>query len=326
MTQPPLLDEALQRAATVAGLIQGEVLAVEDACVVLADAAAPLSPAAAQVSAVEGVDAGIIVVPYAVDDVVLLTQTCDLQRTTSDDYRCLVAPLVRVTTTRAREALRGRRPGLAGLPWIDGESVADLSRITTVERSLVVGARSRGRPRNSMERLHFAETVSRYITRPALPDPVNEALEPLVRRIAEKHDRQSPEGRCANTVAELRVEASPDIDAEEPALNVLMILEETDLPGLPPGVDVDDSAIDALVRRGLAAAAEAVEAAVDAVAKRVAWTAVAECWIKPSADCVGLIGGVAAVEITVMNGEELSYARSRNAPILDLRFLSTRAA
>src|SRR5262249_40668289 len=43
MTQPTLLEAALQRAAAVASLLQGEVLGVADACVVLAETAAPLS-------------------------------------------------------------------------------------------------------------------------------------------------------------------------------------------------------------------------------------------------------------------------------------------
>ena len=74
--------------------------------------------------------------------------------------------------------------------------------------------RKPGRPRTLREQLHFAETISRYLTRPALPDPVNEVLAPFVKRIAEKHDRESAEGRCAHKVSELRVEATPDIDHE----------------------------------------------------------------------------------------------------------------
>ena len=31
-----------------------------------------------------------------------------------------------------------------------------------------------------------------------------------------------------------------------------------------------------------------------------------------------------SVEANVLNGEELSYARSRNTPVLDLQYLSTR--
>jgi hypothetical protein len=326
MIQLTLIESALQRAAVVSSLLQGEVLGVADACVVLAEASAPLSAEAADIAASEGTDSGLIVVPHAVDDVVLLTQTCDLQSTTPNENRCLVAPVIHMSEQFAYEALRGRRPGFAGLPWVGSTAVADLSRITTVERSVLVDAVSRGRPRTLRERLHFAETISRYLTRPALPDPVNEVLSPFVKRIAEKHDRESAEGRCAHKVSELRVEATPDIDHGEPALNVLMILDEDELPRLPGGSHVDDHRIDRLIGAGRAVAAEAVHQAGDPVTKREAWTALAECWIKPAVDLVPTVNGVGSVEITVMNGEELSYARSLSAPILDLRYLTTRAA
>ena len=326
MTQLTLIESALQSAAVVSHLLQGEVLGVTDACVVLADASAPLSAEAADIAVSAGTGSGLIVVPHAVDDVVLLTQTCDLQFTTSAEHRCLVAAVMHVPEKFAYEALRGRRLGFAGLPWVGLTAVADLSRITTVERSVLVGAVSRGRPRTLREQLHFAETISRYLTRPALPDPVNEVLAPFVKRIAEKHDRESAEGRCAHKVSELRVEATPDIDYEKPALNVLMILGEDELPCMPEGSQVDDDRINNLIGAGRTAAAEAVHQAGDPVAKREAWMALAECWIKPAAELVAAIDGVGSVEITVLNGEEFSYARSLSAPILDLRYLSTRAA
>ena len=250
MTQLTLIESALERAAVVSSLLQGEVLGAVDACVVLAEASAPLSAEAADIAASEGTDSGLITVPHAVDNVVLLTQTCDLQLTTAAEHRGLVAPVMHVPEQIAHEALRGRRPGLAGLPWVGLTAVADLSRITTVERSVLVGAISRGRPRTRRERFHFAETISRYLTRPALPDAVNKVLSPFVKRIAEKHDRESAEGRCAHKVSELRVEATPDIDHEEPALNVLMILDEDELPRLPEGSHVDDGRIDSLVGAG----------------------------------------------------------------------------
>ncbi len=165
MTQLTLIESALQRAAAVSSLLQGEVLGVADACVVLAEASAPLSSEAADIAASEDIRSGLIVVPHAVDDVVLLTQTCDLQFTTAAEHRCLVAPVIHVSERFAYEAWRGRRPGFAGLPWVGLTAVADLSRITTVERSVLVTAVSRGRPHTLRERLHFAETVGRYLQR-----------------------------------------------------------------------------------------------------------------------------------------------------------------
>ena len=324
MTRLEVLETALQRAAATSALIQGEVLDVPDACVVLADASAPLTPTTVDWAETEGITSGLVVVPHAVDRVVVLTQTCDLQETTPTECFCLVAPVMRVEPALAHEALRGRRPSLAALPWVDDQSVADLSRITTVERSILLSAIGGDRPRNPTERLHFAETVSRYLTRPALRGDVNDLLTPFIKRIAEKHDRDSPEGRCAHRVSELRLEAMSDLDHPAPALNVLMILEEEHLPTLLDGQSVNHERIDALRRAGLTASAEAVESASGPVTTREAWTALAECWLQPAVDLVPAVPGVGGVEITVLNGAELTYARSRNAPRLDVRYLSTR--
>lgn len=326
MTQEALYSAAFQRAAVVADLIQGEVLALADACVVLADAAAPMSDEAARAAIDDDVTEGLVVAAHATDDVVLLTQTCDLQETTPDEYVCLVAPVRQVSQQLAREALRGRRPRLAGLPWLDDSSVADLSFITTVERSLVIDVPTRGRPRTPRESQHFANAVARYLTRPAMPDHVNAVLRPFLERISQRYDRNSAEGHCLNQVAEFRLEASPDVDAAAPALTVLALVDEVDLPALPTRAEVDDTRVDQLVGRGIVAAAEQALRALDPVQKREGWTALGELWIRPSVDRAQQAPDIGSVEMIVLNGEELSYARSLNAPPLDLRYLSTRPA
>jgi hypothetical protein len=73
-------------------------------------------------------------------------------------------------------------------------------------------------------------------------------------------------------------------------------------------------------------AAEAVEGASNPASKREAWMALAACWIQPSQARIANFLGVGSVGVAVLNGEELTYARSLNAPILDVRYLSTRAA
>lgn len=318
--------DALGRAAAVAAFIQGEILAVADACVVVGDAASPLSEEVRVAAEDSGTTAGLVIAPQVVDDIVLLTQTCDLQQTTAQERLCLVAPVVRVEPQIARQALRGRRPRFVAVPWLDEQSVADLSLITTVERSVLVGAESRGRPESSEERLRFADAVARYLTRPALPNGVVEVLAPFLVRIKDKHDKSSEEGRCLDKVAEFRVEAVPDIDAESPALTVLAVIEEADLPSLPSGADLNDDRVDALVQRGVSCAAKAALETSDPVRKREAWMALAELWMQPAMHKAAQTDHVGSVDSTVLNGEELSYARSRNAPVLDLQYLSNRPA
>ena len=71
---------------------------------------------------------------------------------------------------------------------------------------------------------------------------------------------------------------TPDIDHEEkPALNVLMILEEDELPLLPAGSSVDDGRIDSLVGVGRTVAAEAVnQGATRSLSARRGWR-----WLTP---------------------------------------------
>lgn len=202
---------ALEHASAVSSLIQGEVLAVPDACIVVADAGSPLDERSALQKKESGLVDGLFVVPHEVDEVVVLSQTCDLQFTTATDYLCLLAPVVVVEPVLAREALRGHRPGLAALPWPGDDRVADLARITTVERSVIAGQSSVGKPQSAQERLDFAESVRRYLTRAALPDEIVTVLKPFLRRIQERNDKNSDEGRCLNLVLELRLSADPDL-------------------------------------------------------------------------------------------------------------------
>lgn len=326
MTETAVHAAALQHASAVSALVQGEVLAVPDACVVVADAGSPLDERSARQKDETGLSEGILVVPHEVDEVVVLSQTCDLQFTTATDYLCLLAPVVVVEPVLAREALRGHRPGLAALPWLGDDRVADLARITTVERAVIAGQPSVARPQSAQERLDFAESVRRHLTRAALPDEVVNVLKPFLKRIQERHDKNSDEGRCLDGVLELRLSADPDLDDPAPALCVLVILEEIDLPPLSSGATVDDERIDRLVEGGVAMAAKAVVTATSAVTLREAWTALAELWVQPSVAAAEHEPRVGSVSVEVLNEEELSYARSRRSPVLDLRYLSSRAA
>ena len=316
---------ALERAAGVRSYIQGEVLEIPDACLVLADAAWPLSDLAEQ-AAIEFGGTGFVSVPEPVDLVALMTQTCDLQETSTDARLCQVAPVVDRGERFAREAHRGRRPGWAALPWHSEGSIADLSRITTVERSVLIGATARGRPRTPAERVHFAETVSRHFTRIALPDTVCKVLAPFLQRIKDKHDRQSDEGECISRIAMLRIEATPDFDDPAPSLRLLVVLEAVDLPSLPMGVALDDTRIDQLLGLSNAAVARDALATSDPVLRREAWTALVELWIQDSATLADSVPGVDSIDVEVLSGDELTLTRLRNAPQLDLAYLTTRAA
>ncbi len=316
---------ALRRAAAVKSLIQGEVLEVPDACVVIADASWPLDERSVEAAAAVG-GSGLVVVPEPVDLVALLTQTCDLQQTKPDSRLCQLAPVVQAEDLFVRQASRGHRPGWVALPWHSANSLADLSRITTFERSVLIGAHGCGRPSTPRERLAFAEAISRHFTRTALPDAVCDVIGPFLSRIKEKHDRFSPEGRCIGLIATLRIEATPDIDDPSPSLRLLVILEANDLAQLPEDVECDQDRVDELVARGHDTAARQALDGTTIRARREGWDALAELWTRESVALAESTPGVDAVDVEVLSGDELSFTRLRNAPELDLAYLTSRVA
>jgi len=115
---------------------------------------------------------------------------------------------------------------------------------------VIIGAESLGRPGTPAERLQFAESVSRHLTRIALPDTIVVALAPMFERMADRHDRQSPEGRCISAVASIRLEAARSMDAQSPDLTVLVVLEAEDLPRLAGDAETIDAEVDRLVAAG----------------------------------------------------------------------------
>lgn len=179
MTDQSHRQQSIDRAGYVSTLIQGEVVELADACVILADPRFPLSE---QSEDLDDQDFAMVAVPWRVERVVLITQTCDLQITDHQNFLCQVAPVIEVGKTISNEALRGRRPGSAALPWFSETAVADLSKITSLERSLLVEKGLSGHPRSALESLHFAEAISRHFTRTALPNPINEALRQFLER------------------------------------------------------------------------------------------------------------------------------------------------
>jgi hypothetical protein len=74
---------------------------------------------------------------------------------TPESRFCQVSPVTDGSPVFARQVHRGHWPGWVDLPWHWPTSVADLSQITTVERSVLVGVASRGRPGTPAERAHL---------------------------------------------------------------------------------------------------------------------------------------------------------------------------
>jgi hypothetical protein len=166
--------------------------------------------------------------------------------------------------------------------------------------------------------------IARHFTRFAFPDDVSRALAPFLNKIKKKYDKESPEGRCARLIDTFRLEANPDFGSDAPDLRLLVLLGEESLPTLPVGAELDQDHVDQLKSFGMMEAATRALEATDPVIKRQAWTAVAELWLGPAVESAESLAGVGQIDLEVINGKELTFARSRNAPELDLAYLTSR--
>lgn len=319
--------DAVTRAGAAARLFgQGDVLELPIAeTVFIADLDRPLSLAAIESAAAGGT--GIQVVPVAAPRVVLLTQTCDLQRTGAGQLFAGVAIVEERDPSTATRAWRGNLPRLAGLPWLSPAAVADLSNVTTIERSVLIDARLVATP-DAHQRTQFGEILGRYYHRPAIPDQVISALQPLQSKARDKHDKaESAVGRRFNDLHEIRILLEPEVDDPRPDVTLLFLLEATDLPPLPPGVDVQHDEVDDLVRRrDIEWVSEAIEVTSAALELRRLWWAWAEFWASKVRMKAATQDGVGEIAVEVWSIGEISYERVAAAALLDLGYLSTRAS
>lgn len=186
----------------------------------------PLTDASKGIAPFEGGD----LVESPVLGFVLLTQTCDIVRGSAKRPFVEVAPLVEVSEEDAHKIERGRLPQYASIPLLRGRRlVADLDRTMTVEKAVVAKWQRTPGCYTDDERRRFASALARKRARVAFPDDFTEFAKQLKARIAEKHDRQSEEGRALRALREIRVRAGPSWDAAEVELMFWFIRNEDEI-------------------------------------------------------------------------------------------------
>ncbi|MCB9762405.1 MAG: hypothetical protein H6739_21590 [Alphaproteobacteria bacterium] len=160
----------------------------------------------------------------------VLTQTCDLVRSCVQRPFVEVSPLEPLREDEWRAALRGRLPRFAVVPGLAEQRLAvDLDRVMTVEKSIVAGwIRTQGCRTDEEARL-FALALARKRARFAFPDDFIVQVRPLQRRLTEKHDKQSDEGRALRALREIRVRAAPTWEAEVVELTFFFIRDAEDV-------------------------------------------------------------------------------------------------
>jgi hypothetical protein len=145
-----------------------------------------------------------------VNGLVVVSQTCDIVRACQERPYLEVCPLVQVSDEALQQIERGRRPAFAFLPQLAGRQlVADLDRTMTVEKAMVLCWSRVPGCASDPEVRAFAQALARKRARFAFTDDFNLWARKLQGRLAEKHHRDSPEGRALRALREIRVQASP---------------------------------------------------------------------------------------------------------------------
>lgn len=175
---------------------------------------------------------GLQLITSEVEGLVVVTQTCDIVRSCVTRPFVEVVPLVQVDPAVHQEVARCRRPVYAAVPAVAHRClVAHLDRGMTVEKSIVASwSRTPGWETDSQARA-FAQALARKRMRFAFPDDFSRLAGNLQRRLSEKHDRQSDEGRALRALREIRVQAAPSWDADKVTL-VFWFIRDDESPDL----------------------------------------------------------------------------------------------
>jgi len=170
---------------------------------------------------------GVDLAESAVRGLVVLTQTCDIVRTSRERPFLEVAPIVEVAAHVAHEIERGRRPVYGIIPALRTRRlVADLDRTMTIEKAVTAQWTRIAGCRSDAEARRFALALVRKRARVAFPDDFTAWVARLQARLLERHDRQSDEGRALRALREIRVQAAPEWDAPTVEVTFWFIRED----------------------------------------------------------------------------------------------------
>lgn len=204
----------------------------------IGDARNPTTPQSAEIAAADP-EASIVRLTVEVKGLVILSQTCDIVR--SSEFRPFieVCPLVVVSEQDAKAALHCESIRYAAVPWYDGENVAaDLDQVMTIEKGMLVSLKRASGWITDDEIRRFQFSIVRKHQRFAFPNCFNEAMRKLRNKVISRHGKaESAEGRLFAKVQEVRVRAEPSWDAAQFEVEFSFVIPKEFLPKLPADLD-----------------------------------------------------------------------------------------
>lgn len=140
----------------------------------------------------------------------IVTQTCDIVRTCNERPFVEIVPLVEVDKQQLRDIQRSRRPQYAYIPGVmELNLVADLDRVMTIEKAVLVEWKRRPGCHNDDEVRELGQALIRKRARFAFPDDFTVFARKLQNRLRDKHGKASDEGEALRALREIRVRAEP---------------------------------------------------------------------------------------------------------------------
>lgn len=172
-------------------------------------------------------DQEIDLVESEVKGLVVVTQTCDIVRSCCERPFLEVVPLVEIEAEKISEVKKGKRPQYA---YLEGAAernlVADLDRVMTVEKALILQwDRQQGCVTDEEKRL-LRQAIARKRIRFAFPDDFVQFVKRLQKRMQDKHSKHNDEGEALRALREIRVSAKPSWNDNNPELTFYFIREE----------------------------------------------------------------------------------------------------
>jgi hypothetical protein len=166
-----------------------------------------------------------------VEGFMIATQSCDIVRSCVDRPNVEVCPLVKVKPENLSEIIRNQRPNYAYIPGVaDKHLVADLDRVMTVEKAVLLKWERIEGCRNDIETRNLSLSLSRKRSRFAFPDDFVDLAGKLKDRLKEKHSKRSGEGEVLRELREIRVKAEPSWNDKEIILTFYFIKGEEGPP------------------------------------------------------------------------------------------------
>ncbi|MFF1606171.1 hypothetical protein ACFVYA_00205 [Amycolatopsis sp. NPDC058278] len=230
---------------------------------------------------------------------------------------------------QADQAACGELTCYAALPWFAKNAVADLDRVMTIEKGLLVNLDKLAAWSTDREICNFQRTIVRRYQRFAFPDEFSKGMSKLRKKVASRHGKpNSAEGVLFSRLRQVRVE--PDSSWGEATFSCTFhfILPVSTLPKLPE--DLTESKPLASARtwfqgksRNSSEIAEKLLGETDTQAISFLWHRLAETWIS---QLVEPIGGFLGGSAEVASDEEFSLADMNRTVALDLDYLSDQDA